>query len=284
MLVTWLAAATAALAAGFWVLVSMLWLSSRNEHGFGPQNAGERRAKFASWLDLVPLPQRLFVRFSPVGDSLLQYAGVEWSQKHFFALQWLFFCILAAVASLVGIFRRDLMGIFLGSLLVAAGVVGPTLWLRRRAEARMMEVERALPDFIDRLVLGLEAGLGLEPVLRRTASNFPGLLGHELEVLIHQIDMGHSRSDALQRLAARNPSPQVSAFVTAMRQSDRLGTSLAGVLRVQSALLRSSRRRLAQEAGRRLPILIVFPLVFFLLPALLIVYLAPPLLHLLLGR
>ncbi|MEJ2013976.1 MAG: type II secretion system F family protein [Anaerolineales bacterium] len=231
------------------------------------------------------MPRRVVERFSPADEFLLQHAGVDWSLGHFMTLHWLLFCMLAVAAFLVGILRQwDLMGIFLGAVLVAMGLTGPTLWLHRRVEARRFAVERALPDFIDRLVLGLEAGLGLEPVLRRTASNFPGLLGRELEVLIHHIDLGHSRSEALQQLAVRNPSPQVSAFVTALRQSDRLGTSLAGILRVQSVLLRSSRRRLAQEAGRRLPILIVFPLVFFLLPALLIVYLAPPLLHLILGR
>ena len=63
-----------------------------------------------------------------------------------------------------------------------------------------------------------------------------------------------------------------------------LGTSLANTLRVQTRLLRAKRRRRAEEASRRLPVLVVFPLVLFFLPALLIIYLAPPLLHLFLGR
>ncbi|HSB90228.1 MAG TPA: type II secretion system F family protein, partial [Anaerolineales bacterium] len=95
---------------------------------------------------------------------------------------------------------------------------------------------------------------------------------------------GHSRSAALLEMGERNPSDDLRAFAAAVRQADRLGTSLAKSLRIQSGLLRDRRRRRAQEAGRRLPVLIVFPLVFFFLPALLIVYLAPPLLHLFLGR
>lgn len=284
MLIGWLAAASAALAASFWIVVIMLWFYSQKGQAI-TRKGGERRTLIASWLELAPMPRSVVERFSPADELLLQHAGVDWSLEIFKALHWLLFCILTVGAFLVGILRQwDLMGIFLGAMLVTMGVAGPTYWLHRRVEARRIAVERALPDFIDRLVLGLEAGLGLESALRRTASNFPGLLGHELDVLIHHIDLGHPRSEALQQLAVRNSSPQVSAFVTALRQSDRLGTSLAGILRVQSVLLRSSRRRLAQEAGRRLPILIVFPLVFFLLPALLIVYLAPPLLHLILGR
>jgi tight adherence protein C len=147
-----------------------------------------------------------------------------------------------------------------------------------------MEVDLSLPDFMDRLALVLEAGLGFEVALRRTASGYPGLLGAELQRTIRQLDRGLSRSAALVELGERVPSLDLTAFVAAVRQADRLGTSLAKALRVQTGLLRARRRRRAQEASRRLPILIVFPLVFFFLPALLIIYLAPPLLHLFLGR
>jgi tight adherence protein C len=146
-----------------------------------------------------------------------------------------------------------------------------------------MEVDLSLPDFMDRLALVLEAGLGFEVALRRTSSGYPGLLGAELQRTIRQLDRGLSRSAGLVELGERVPSLDLNAFVAAVRQADRLGTSLAKALRVQTGLLRARRRRRAQEASRRLPILIVFPLVFFL-PALLIIYLAPPLLHLFLGR
>jgi tight adherence protein C len=93
-----------------------------------------------------------------------------------------------------------------------------------------------------------------------------------------------SRSATLVELGERVPSQDLNGFVASVRQADRLGTSLAKALRVQTGLLRARRRRRAQEASRRLPVLIIFPLVFFFLPALLIVYLAPPILHLFLGR
>jgi len=102
--------------------------------------------------------------------------------------------------------------------------------------------------------------------------------------LVRQLDRGHGRAEALDELSERIPSQDLRSFSAAVKQADRLGTSLAKTLRVQTDLLRARRKRRAQEASRRLPILIVFPLVFFFLPSLLIIYLAPPLLHLFLGR
>jgi tight adherence protein C len=130
----------------------------------------------------------------------------------------------------------------------------------------------------------LEAGLGFEIALRRISDNFPGLLGDELRFVVRQLNRGHMRSSALESLLERIPSNDLAAFVAAVKQTDRLGTSLARTLQVQKKLMRARRKRRAEEASRRLPILIVFPLVFFFLPALLIIYLAPPLLHLFLGR
>jgi tight adherence protein C len=102
--------------------------------------------------------------------------------------------------------------------------------------------------------------------------------------MVRQLELGHPRNAALLHLAESVPSQDLHAFSAAVNQADRLGTSLAKTLRVQTMLLRARRRRRAQEASRRLPILIIFPLVFLFLPALLIIYLAPPLLHLFLGR
>ena len=147
-----------------------------------------------------------------------------------------------------------------------------------------MEIDNALAPFMDRMALGLDAGLGFEAVLRRIAGQYPGLLGEEFRRMVRQLDRGHPRWQALEELGERNSSHDLSAFVAAVRQTDRLGTSLARILRIQTHLLRSRRRRRAEEASRRLPILIVFPLVFFFLPALLIIYFAPPILHIFLGR
>ncbi|MGD8553717.1 MAG: type II secretion system F family protein [Anaerolineales bacterium] len=242
--------------------------------------------RVAPILDLVPVPisiQQAWADQSPEGR--MQQAGLVWTERQYVAFRWLLFWLLSIIGLLLTIAREwDLLGVFLSIVLVLGGLLYPEIWMRRRIESRRLEIDLALPDFLDRLALGLEAGLGFEIALRRTARNFPGLLGEELRYVVRQLDRGHTRSSVLERMLARVPSTDLGAFVAAVKQTDRLGTSLARTLQVQKVLMRARRRRRAEEASRRLPILIVFPLVFFFLPALLIIYLAPPLLHLFLGQ
>ena len=237
-------------------------------------------------LEFVPLPEAFLRRWlSKIGESRLVHSGMPWSARDFAAFRWLLLLGSIALGVLLGIWRGwDLVGWFLAIVLMVGGYYGPQMWLDWRVERRQMDIDNELPYFMDRLTLGMEAGLGFETALRRIVEGYPGLLGDEFRRVIRQLDRGHPRGQALEELGERNPSHDLGAFVAAVRQTDRLGTSLARILRVQTELLRSRRRRRAEEASRRLPILIVFPLVFFFLPALLIVYLAPPILHLFLGR
>lgn len=238
------------------------------------------------WLRVVWMPRTIRKRWATEKvERQLRLAGLPWHAEDFAAMRML---VAGAGISLAGgvLLGRDgdVIGWFLAGLVVVTALVAPPAWLSLRRDQRQREIDRSLPDFLDRLSLGLEAGLGFEVALRRSAERFPGRLGEEARRMVRQIDRGHSRSAALLEMGERNPSDDLRAFAAAVRQADRLGTSLAKSLRIQSGLLRDRRRRRAQEAGRRLPVLIVFPLVFFFLPALLIVYLAPPLLHLFLGR
>ncbi len=219
-------------------------------------------------------------------DQNLHYAGVRLEGHDFGAARWALLWLGLLLAVLIGVSRGwDLLGQFLAVLVLVAAILGPGIWLQWRIDRRRMEIDFALPDFLDRLALGMDAGLGFEVALRRTAHDFRGLLGDR-----------PAPAGAAARPRARrartpcrpwsDPHPRMICMPlsAAVQQSDRLGTSLARALRVQTTLLRARRRRRAQEASRRLPILIIFPLVFFFLPALLIIYLAPPLLHLFLGR
>jgi tight adherence protein C len=261
-----------------------LWLRRRFTDTKGPQALRSERLLPALRLVSVPgwIQRRWAVSYT---QQRLTHAGLPWDPEAFAALRWALLWLAVAAAVGVATWRGwDLMGQFLALALVTSGVIGPGLWLSLQVERRQAEIDLALPDFLDRLALGLEAGLGFEVALRRTAVNFPGHLGGELRRLVRQLDRGHHRASALEEVVKRNPSQDLRAFMAAVKQSDRLGTSLAKALRVQTSVLRARRRRRAQEASRRLPILIVFPLVLCFLPALLIVYLAPPLLHLFLAR
>jgi tight adherence protein C len=253
--------------------------------------ASRRRPKvewesLAAVVQMVPVPGLIQRSWGdPQTEQRLKHAGLELHAREFTALRWLSLWVGLIVGCMIAIMRHfDLMGQFLAASAIASSLLWPGVFLRRRIERRQQESDISLPDFLDRLALGLEAGLGFEIALRRTAVDFSGLLGDELRRLVRLLDRGHVRSDALDALTEHIYSHDLRAFTAAVKQADRLGTSLAKTLRVQTGLLRTRRKRRAHEASRRLPILVVFPLVFFFLPSLLIIYLAPPLLHLFLGR
>jgi tight adherence protein C len=280
-----LASSLAAVAAGcLGLAVTELFLAAPAQRDPGLHDS--RVIRILPWLRAVWLPKGLRRRWAG-GDLTrqLSMAGLPWAGDDFVSARWLLLWVALILGAAILTGRRgDLVGWFLAGILLTAAWFGPPTWLSLRQERRQREIDRSLPDFLDRLSLALEAGLGFDVALRRSAERYPGRLGEELRRMVRQLDRGHARGAALEEMAGRNPSDDLRAFAAAVRQADRLGTSLARALRVQSGLLRDRRRRRAQEAGRRLPVLIVFPLVFFFLPALLIVYLAPPLLHLFLGR
>jgi tight adherence protein C len=239
-------------------------------------------AKITRWLQPFHPPRVLNQYWTGThGASSMALGGLPWAAEDFAALRWVSLLMgfgLALVIALGG--DGSVLSVAAALALSFAGLAGPGYWLQTRIRRRQEEVDKALPDLLDRLALGLEAGLGFEVALRRLARDAPGLLGQEVRQVVRSLDLGVRRSQALQAMARRFDSQDLQAFVIGVRQADVLGTSLAKTLRAQTELLRSARRRRAQEASRRLPILIVFPLVFFFLPALLIIYLAPPLLHL----
>ncbi len=239
-------------------------------------------AQIGAWLAAIPIPPFWKTGWSDEAlEDRLRKAGLPWRSDSFHGLRWLvLWSCLLLMATLVFEGSLSLLVIFTCLLLLFLGVGGPSLFLRLRRDRREREIERALPDFLDRMTLGLEAGLGFEVALRRAAAGFGSVLGEEIRRCMRMLDLGHTKAHVLDDLAHRNPSQDLRGFATSVKQAERLGTSLAATLRVQSEILRARRRRRAEEASRRLPVLVVFPLVFFFLPALLIIYLAPPLLHL----
>jgi tight adherence protein C len=276
-----LAAVSVGLSIGLWVAVCVI--HGRKDPGALPTDRSGW-ALLRSLLALSPAPAWFPGREIEDSQSLI-HAGIPLTASQFRALRWLAF-IGGVIFAIVGGISRDwdLLGWSLSVFSLGAGFTAPLVLLRWKIERRVSDFELVLPDLMDRLRFGLEAGLGFEPALRRASNRFPGVLGEELRRVLRQLDLGTPRALALTKLANRNPSRNLGSFVASIKQADRLGSSLTRVLEVEASRLRADRHRRAEEASRRLPVLIVFPLVFFFLPALLVVYLAPPLLHLLLAR
>jgi len=163
---------------------------------------------------------------------------------------------------------------------LAGGFVGfyaPKLWLWTRISRRQSDIERALPDALDMLVVCLDAGLGFDLALLKIAQRWRHELARELDQVIYEIRAGKPRAEALQDLVERTGVEDIATFVAVILQAEELGVSVAKALRIHAAQMRILRRYRAEELAREAAIKMLFPLVFMIFPALLAVILGPAL-------
>jgi len=180
------------------------------------------------------------------------------------------------VCGLAGV---PLLGAMVGALWGAAmGWVGPAFWVGSKVAQRQREMIRALPDALDLLVVCVEAGLGLNQALVRVAEEIGSVspvLAMQFALCNLEMRGGMPREDALRNLADRTGLEDIRSFVTMLVQTDRFGTAIAEALRTHSDTLRTKRRQRAEEAAAKTAIKMLFPLVFFIFPALFVVILGP---------
>ncbi|NLH46322.1 MAG: type II secretion system F family protein [Acholeplasmataceae bacterium] len=160
-------------------------------------------------------------------------------------------------------------------LTFAIGLFLPYLMLEQKITKRKAALQRELPDVLDLLTVSVEAGLGFDGALVKLSEKMKGEMVDEFTRMLQEVRVGVSRKDALRALAERCNVQDVSLFTSALIQADQLGVSIAKVLRIQSADIREKRKQRAEEQGMKAPIKMLFPLVFFIFPALLIVLLGP---------
>src|ERR1051325_5566662 len=167
-------------------------------------------------------------------------------------------------------------------LAVAGSVLGymlPFLTVYRKAKARVLEMRETLPDTLDLIVVCVEAGMGVDAALNRVGKeqNSQGVaLGEELVLSTQEMQAGANRKEALIRLADRVGIEEFRALVTFLTQTEEMGGSIARSLRVYAETMRDKRSQAAEEAARKTVIKLIFPLVFFILPAIFIILLGPP--------
>jgi len=154
----------------------------------------------------------------------------------------------------------------------------PDLWLRVRTARRKVKLMEALPDALDLLVICVEAGLGLDAAINRVAQEITlrsEVLSDELKLMNLEMRAGKLRQDALRNLAKRTDLEAVSSLVTLLVQTEKFGTSIAQALKVYSDSFRMQRYQKAEEVASKLPIKLLFPLIFFIFPSLFVVILGP---------
>jgi tight adherence protein C len=157
----------------------------------------------------------------------------------------------------------------------AFGYLLPGAGLGQRVIERQEAIRRALPDTIDLLTISVEAGLGFDAALSQVRTNVPGPLSQEIGRMLQEMRIGVSRAESFRHLSERTDVDELNGFTLAMIQADRFGVSIAGVLRAQAKEMRTKRRQIAEERAQRLPINLLFPLIFCILPAMFVVILGP---------
>lgn len=171
------------------------------------------------------------------------------------------------------------IGIMVGVVyFVALGYVGPSLLIRMRTKKRQKEMQKALPDALDMLVVSVEAGLGLNQAMVRVAEEINRLspvLSEQLALVNLEIRAGTGRDEALKNFADRTGLADISSLVAMLIQTDRFGTSVAQALRTHADTMRTKRRQRAEEAAAKTTIKLIFPLVFCIFPAMFVVILGP---------
>jgi tight adherence protein C len=160
-------------------------------------------------------------------------------------------------------------------LLGAVGVLGPRSWLARKITARKHSIFMDLPDVLDLLAISVEAGVGFEGALDIVCRHFDSPLSREFSRTLREMELGLPRREALQNLKKRTEVPELSNFVLALTQADALGMPVGRVLHTQATEMRSKRRMYAREKAGKLPVKMLFPMMAFIFPAILIVVLGP---------
>jgi len=168
------------------------------------------------------------------------------------------------------------MFVLLGGALV--GYIAPGMWLNSKVEKRQQEIFETFPEAVDMMVVCVEAGLGMDAAIARTAKELEArspVLAEELHLVTLELRVGATRERAMRGLAARTGVEEVSSFVAMMLQADKFGTSVSDSLRVQSDALRVKRRQKAEEKAAKLPVKMLFPLILCIFPSMLLVLVGP---------
>jgi tight adherence protein C len=181
--------------------------------------------------------------------------------------------IALGLTMLLGLSLLTTLGVCM--LMAVAGYMAPNMYLYQLGYDRTHNMQRALPDALDLLTISVESGLGFDAALSQVARNTEGPLADEFARVLQEMQIGRSRVDALRSLSQRTSVTELKSFCAIVVQATELGVPIANVMREQSREMRVRRRQRAEELAQKIPIKILFPLIFCLFPAIFIVVLGP---------
>ena len=207
--------------------------------------------------------QRLLLAGSPWNLQASEFLAIKGS-------------LVIGLAFLGFLLIRSIPGVIMGGLL---GWLIPDFCLKAKSDRRQAQIQKSLPDTLDLLCVSVEAGLGFDAAVAKVVEKSTGPLAEEFGRLLQEIRMGKPRRTALKDMAHRSQVEDLGTFIAAIVQADQLGVSIGNVLDIQSQEMRRKRRQRAEEAAMKAPIKMLFPLIFFIFPALFVVLLGPALIQ-----
>lgn len=165
--------------------------------------------------------------------------------------------------------RGTAMGLLLGFFFVMV----PDTGLTRVVEDRRYRIRKALPDCIDLLVVCVEAGIGFDAAVQKVVEKSKGPLSEEFGRVLQEMRIGKLRAQALRDMGKRVNVMEISTFVAAICQADQTGASISLTLSSQATMMRERRSQRVREQAAKLPVKMLFPLVFCIFPATFVVLL-----------
>lgn len=209
-------------------------------------------------------------KLSNAGQVGQEYLNGFLKRKFLFALGFLL------ISSLYFLPSDQISRIFIATL---AGFFLPDLLLTNTIQKRAETIENSLPDAVEMLTMCVEAGLSFQQALKRVSENQKSVISAEFARIMSEIQIGEPRVSALRKMGERLNHPDVSKFVSAMMQVDRLGIPISSVLREQVQELRSRSRMRAREKAQKVPVKILGPVMVCFMPCTLIIVLGPVILQ-----
>jgi tight adherence protein C len=211
-------------------------------------------------------------------DNLLRDAGYPFKTAIDFRLFQLVLAVgagLAIALLFLPIVEEKTSGWVLVITVAILGYRLPIFYLGKKSKARIKEINKGMPDFFDTVNLLLEAGMGLDLALADVSRKMKGPIADEFIQTLEDMKLGMSRREAFYELRKRVPSESFQSVINSLIQADQLGIGMAKVLRSLTTRIREQRKEAAREQAMKAPVKMLFPMVFFIFPALFIVILGP---------
>lgn len=214
-------------------------------------------------------------------DKLLAASGrpKNWPLERLLAIK----PLMALGAGLLGAFYFVDAQTPLSFVIMLAAVTlayfAPDLLIRSHGQKRCAAIQQELPNALDQMLISVQAGLGFEAAMGRTGKNGTGPLADEFVRTLQDIQVGRSRKEAYLAMADRVAVPDLRSFIRSIVQADAYGIAIAKVLKSQAQEMRTKRRQRAEEHAMKIPVKILFPLIFFIFPTLFIILLGPAIMN-----